>query len=126
MNTDTIDHTMMIPDELWLLILDHFVGTDLKSTRLTSKIFENLASPLLFTTAYVAARRGVLDVFKNLTTHPVLCNYVKTMVVDGSWYDWGNFNRRRKQQTRKAKNSQLVPQCLLNRSSSCSLSCNKR
>ena len=88
MNADTMDHTMRIPDELWLLILEYSVGKGLKSTRLISKRFENLASPLLFTTAYVAARRGVLDVFKKLTTHPVLCNYVKTMVVDGSWCDW--------------------------------------
>jgi hypothetical protein len=58
-----------LPNETWLQILGYCSKRDLKVLRLTSKKdFEILASALLFTTAYVAARRGVLDIFIKLTT----------------------------------------------------------
>jgi hypothetical protein len=58
-----------LPNEIWLEILSYCSKRDLKALRLTSeKKFEMLASKLLFTTAYVAARRGILDIFMKLTT----------------------------------------------------------
>lgn len=46
-----------------------------------------LASSLLFATAYIAAREGVLETFTNLTTHPVFRAHVKEIVFDSSWID---------------------------------------
>ena len=59
----------------------------LKSIRLTRKRFEALASPALFTIAFIASRRGPLEVFKILTTHSVLQGYVRTLIIDDSWFD---------------------------------------
>ena len=50
-------------------------------------LFGSLASSLLFTTAYIAARKGVLTTFLSLTTHPVYRTYVKEVVFDSSWID---------------------------------------
>ena len=64
-----MDASTALPNEIWLEILGYCSKKDLKTVRLTGeKHFETLASQQLFTTAYVAARRGVLDVFMKLTT----------------------------------------------------------
>ena len=75
-----------IPNEVLLQILSYVSKKDLKAARLTRvPQLYSCASSLLFTTAYVAARRGVLDAFKNLTTHPEFCQYVKEVIFDSSW-----------------------------------------
>ena len=64
-----MDANTALPNEIWLEILGYCSNKDLKTVRLTGeKHFGMLASQQLFTTAYVAARRGVLDVFMKLTT----------------------------------------------------------
>ena len=58
---------------------------DLKAVRLSgSHYLGSLASSLIFTTAYIAARKAVLNTFMALTTHPEFCNYVKEIVYDSS------------------------------------------
>ncbi|KAL2053885.1 hypothetical protein ABVK25_005814 [Lepraria finkii] len=64
-----MDATTSLPNEIWLEILGYCSKKDLKTVRLTGKKYlEMLVSQQLFTAAYVAARRDVLDIFKKLTT----------------------------------------------------------
>lgn len=75
-----------IPNEVWILIFSLLSKPDLKALRLTgSHNLESLASSLLFTTAYIAARRGVLNTFIALTTHPNFSKYVKEVIYDSSY-----------------------------------------
>ena len=77
-----------LPNEVWLYTFSYLGKVDLKSLRLSMEPhFVSLASSLLFTTAYVAARKGVLTTFLNLTTHPLYRTYVKEVVFDSSWID---------------------------------------
>ena len=83
-----MDTSEFLPNEVWLQTFSYLDKVDLKNLRLSMEPhFGFLASPLLFTTAYVAARKGVLNTFFNLTTHPVYRTYVKEVVFDSSWID---------------------------------------
>lgn len=78
----------VLPNELWLQSLGYLSKRDLKALRLSMEPHLGfLASSLLFTTAYIAARKGVLDTFTNLTTHPIFRGYVKNIIFDSSWID---------------------------------------
>ena len=59
----------------------------LEGTASLSKHLQGLASPQLFVTAHVAARRVVLRTFQDLTTHATFRHYVKEVVFDSSWFD---------------------------------------
>ena len=76
-----------VPSEVWIQTFGSYLSKrDLKAVRLTgSHYLGSLASSLLFTTAYVAARETVLNTFTALTTHPEFCNYVKEIVYDSSY-----------------------------------------
>lgn len=75
-----------LPSELWLEALRYLSNTDLKALRLSmDPNLLPLASSLLFATAYIAARKGVLDTFTNVTTHPIFRAYVTEIVFDSSW-----------------------------------------
>ena len=77
-----------IPNEIWIEILSHVNNTDLKVVRLAGNAeLASLASSLLFTTAFIAARKGVLDTFVALTTHQEFRKYVKHIVYDSSFLD---------------------------------------
>ena len=81
-----MDASEVLPNELWLQSFAYLSKTDLKALRLSMEPhLRSLASSVLFTTAYMAARKGVLDTFTNLTTHPVFRAYVKEIVFDSSW-----------------------------------------
>ncbi|KAM0805760.1 hypothetical protein BDR22DRAFT_829098 [Usnea florida] len=83
-----MDTSAVLPSEIWLQTFSYLGKGDLKSLRLSmDPHFGYLASSLLFTTAYVAARKGVLNTFLNLTTHPIYRTYVKEVVFDSSWID---------------------------------------
>ena len=83
-----MDTSVVLPNEVWLHIFSYLGKVDLKSLRLSMEPhFGSLASSLLFTTAYVAARKGVLTTFLSLTTHPIYRTYVKEVVFDSSWID---------------------------------------
>ena len=75
-----------VPSEVWIQTFGYLSKGDLKAVRLSgSHYLGSLASSLLFTTAYVAARKAVLNTFVALTTHPEFCNYVKEIVYDSSY-----------------------------------------
>ena len=83
-----MDTSNLLPNELWLRTFSYLGKKDLKSLRLSMEPhFGSLASSRLFTTAYVAARKGVLGTFWSLTTHPIYRTYVKEVVFDSSWID---------------------------------------
>ena len=83
-----MDTSEVLPNEIWLQTFTYLGKVDLKNLRLSmNPHFGSLASSLLFTTAYVAARKGVLNTFRNLTTHPIYRAYVKEVVFDSSWVD---------------------------------------
>ena len=75
-----------VPSEVWIQTFGHLGKADLKALRLSgSNYLRSLASSLLFTTAYIAARKAVLNTFMALTTHPEFCNYVQELVFDSSY-----------------------------------------
>ena len=82
-----MESTAVLPAEIWAEIMGYLLKKSLKALRLSSKHLEGLASPQLFVTAYVAARRGVLRTFQDLTTHATFRHYVKEVAFDSSWID---------------------------------------
>ena len=79
---------LALPNELWDDILGYMTKRDLKTLRLAGRWhLADLASPKLFTTAYIAARRGVIDALAGLAGHSVLRHHVKTFVFDSSYFD---------------------------------------
>ena len=77
-----------LPNELWSQILSYLSKKELKLVRLVGdRHLEVLASSLLFVTAYVAARRGVLNIFKSIAKHPTIRHFIKELVYDASWFD---------------------------------------
>lgn len=82
-----MDPMNVFATETVLEIFSNFERRDLKAVRLVCKRYEILASPYLFTKAYIAARRGVMDVFRQITSHPVLSNYIREIVYDASWFE---------------------------------------
>ena len=82
-----MESTAVLPAEVWVEIMGYLLKKSLKALRLSSKHLEGLASPQLFVTAHVAARRGVLRTFQDLTTHATFRHYVKEVVFDSSWID---------------------------------------
>ena len=78
----------VLPTELWFEILSYLRKKELKVVRhIGDRYLETLAAPLIFTTAYIAARRGVLDVFNKMTSHPTIRHMIKEVIYDCSWLD---------------------------------------
>ena len=76
-----------MPAEILNQILGYLESVDWKTLRLTSRTLQAVATPLIFTTTYVAARRGVLRNFSALADHPFLRHCVKEIIYDYSWID---------------------------------------
>ena len=82
-----MDVRTIIP-EIWLHVFSYLHKSDLKTLRLSGSHFlKPLASSCLFTTGYLAARKGVLETFVALATHPEYREYVNTVVYDSSYLD---------------------------------------
>ncbi|KAL8899995.1 MAG: hypothetical protein Q9207_005913 [Kuettlingeria erythrocarpa] len=78
-----------LPAELFIEIFHHLSKAELKILRQVCSRIRELATPLLFNTAYLATRRRALDAFKNLSSHPDLSQHVVEIVYDCSWFDIG-------------------------------------
>ena len=79
--------TFFVPGEIWVQIFGNLNKLDLKALRLSGNHYlGSLASSLLFKTAYIASRKGVIDTFMALTTHPEFCKYVEEIVYDSSLF----------------------------------------
>ena len=80
--------TIYLPDEILDDVLGYVTKRDLKNLRRAGRChLADLASSKLFITAYVAARRGILDALGGLANHSVLRHHVKIIVLDGSYLD---------------------------------------
>ena len=71
-----------IPNEVLLMIFKLLDKNHLKSVRCACKSFEPLASSLLFDKIYISPHRENLDVFRQITEHPDLCQYPRELVYD--------------------------------------------
>ncbi|KAI4146217.1 MAG: hypothetical protein L6R39_003542 [Caloplaca ligustica] len=76
-----------LPTELLIEITRDLSKAEFKGLRLVCSSLEGLASPHIFTTAYVATRRRVFDAFRDLSSHPRLSQHVVELVFDSSWLD---------------------------------------
>ena len=77
-----------LPNELWSEILSSLSKKELKVVRLIGdRYLEIQASSHLFVTAYIAARRGVFEIFKQMTSHRTIRHFIKEVVYDCSWLD---------------------------------------
>ena len=78
----------VLPNELWSEVLSYLSRKELKAVRLVGdKHLETLASSRLFLTAHVAARRGILDIFMKVTTHPTIRHFIREIIYDSSWFE---------------------------------------
>ncbi|KAL6713285.1 hypothetical protein ACLMJK_008750 [Lecanora helva] len=76
----------VLPDELWLEVLSYLIKREVKIVRLIGdRRLEVLAASQLFKTAYVAARRGVLETFMQMTNHPTIRHFIREVIYDSSW-----------------------------------------
>ena len=76
-----------LPPELKVAVLAQLDKRDLKNVRLVSKEWNALAIGPLFDKVYVSCRAKDLEVFKNITSHPVISKGVKELVYDGSLFE---------------------------------------
>ena len=73
-----------LPNELLLNIFQSSERTDLKSARLVCKSWDPCASRFLFDKIYVAPNAIDLQVFEDITQHPILSKCVRHLVYDAS------------------------------------------
>lgn len=75
-----------LPHELKAAIIAHLDKPDLKTVRLVSREWSALATSPLFDKVYVSCRAPDLEVFRNITRHPVISAGVKELVYDDSFF----------------------------------------
>ncbi|KAL9003728.1 MAG: hypothetical protein Q9188_003415 [Gyalolechia gomerana] len=75
-----------LPPEIVNLFARYLGKTDLKSLRLVSGTWHRVVTPQLFDRIYVSPRTKDLDVFKEITSHPVLAASVKELLYDVSTF----------------------------------------
>ncbi|KAI4177054.1 MAG: hypothetical protein LQ343_000534 [Gyalolechia ehrenbergii] len=87
-----------LPNELFIDILDYFTKAELKGLRLVCSRLREITTPLLFTTAIIAARRCVFDAFVALSNQADISRHVVEIV-----YDCSSFSSDLAEQYRSAK-----------------------
>ena len=75
-----------LPHELKVAVLAWLDKRDLKAVRLVSREWSALATSPLFDKVYVSCRATDLEVFRNITRHPVISAGVRELVYDGSFF----------------------------------------
>lgn len=85
-----------LPTELFLDILSRLTKAELKVLRLVCSSFKEFANRLIFTTAYIATRREVFDVFRALSGRSELSQHVVEIIYDSSWLDPETADRYRR------------------------------
>ena len=75
-----------LPHELKVAVLAHLEKRDLRTVRLVSKEWSALATRPLFDRVYISCRAPDLEVFRNITRHPVISTGVRELVYDGSLF----------------------------------------
>ncbi|KAL8744422.1 MAG: hypothetical protein Q9190_003333 [Brigantiaea leucoxantha] len=82
-----MDPTKKLPVELLQIIFSLLRPQDIKTTRLVSRKWHDISSPLLITRVFFALRRKTLDVFKEIVSHPVFSQTVTELIYDFSFFD---------------------------------------
>ena len=72
-----------LPDELLAAILSHISKSDLKNARSTCLRWSNIGAEFLFQRVYFAPRKGEMELFSNITSHPIFSRTIKEVVYDG-------------------------------------------
>ena len=78
--------TVYLPTELKAAVLAQLDKRDLKTVRLLSKEWNALATGPLFDRVYISCRAKDMEVFKNVTRHPVISTGIRELVYDGSLF----------------------------------------
>lgn len=78
-----------LPPELKANVLAQLDKRNLKNVRLVSKEWNVLATRPLFKRIYISCRAKDLEVFENITSHPVISKGVRELVYDGSLFQKG-------------------------------------
>lgn len=78
--------TLYLPPELKVAVLTQLEKRDLKTIRLVSKEWSAVATKLLFDRVYVSCRRQDMEVFRDITSHPVISTCVRELVHDVSLF----------------------------------------
>lgn len=81
--------SVYLPPELKVIVLAQLKKWDLKSVRLVSKEWNELATRPLFDKVYVSCRAKDIEVFKKITGHPVISTGVTKLVYDSSLFSNG-------------------------------------
>ena len=74
--------SLYLPPELEGLVAKCLHKSELKKLRLVSQQWQVMATPLLFDRVYVSPRENDLQIFSNITKHPVLSRSIKAMICD--------------------------------------------
>ena len=82
----TATKAVYLPPELRVAVLAQLEKRDLKAVRLVSKEWNALATRPLFDKVYISGRVKDMEVFKNITRHPVISAGIKELVYDGSLF----------------------------------------
>ena len=75
-----------LPHELKVAVLAQLDKRDLKNVRLVSKEWSALATDPLFDRVYISCREPDLEIFRNITRHPVISTGVRELVYDDSFF----------------------------------------
>lgn len=84
MASTVVSNTSYLPTELQIAVLGYLGQRDLKNVRLVSKAWCSPATPPLFDRLYVSPRPRDMEVFEEVTRHPVLCATIREIVYDTS------------------------------------------
>ncbi|KAL8939158.1 MAG: hypothetical protein Q9216_003512 [Gyalolechia sp. 2 TL-2023] len=85
-----------LPNELFFEISSYFTKAELKRLRLVCSRLRDITTPLLFTTAIIAARRCIFDAFVALSNQADISRHVVEII-----YDCSSFNSDLAEQYRK-------------------------
>lgn len=69
------------------MIAEYLEFRELKVMRLVSRVWSSLVAPILFRHVYISPRKLDIEIFSNITNHPVLSTYVKEIVYDASRFE---------------------------------------
>ena len=78
---------VFLPPEIIRLITTRLDKAELKCLRLVSRLWHDVATPLLFDRIYISPHTKDLDVFERIASHPVLAAFVKELLYDVSTFD---------------------------------------
>ncbi|KAF5578787.1 hypothetical protein FPCIR_11439 [Fusarium pseudocircinatum] len=75
-------HILRLPDEIHVAVAELLPGNAIKSLRATCTKLNTVASPYLYPVLYLSCHQLDLDVFRLVTSNPLLIGGVKELVID--------------------------------------------